>query len=205
MSFLDKIFSSRGEENSKPAHVYIVSGLPRSGTSMMMKLLAEGGLPIMTDSKRQADDDNPNGYFEIELSKALKAGEKKWIYDAGGKAVKVISSLLEYLPENITYDIIFMERDIHEILASQKKMLRRRNESPTISDADMEAQFREHLRAVKYWLARTSGMRVFYVKYNDVMADPEKLCRSVAEFLKLPLNLEAMRAVPNQSLYRNRA
>jgi hypothetical protein len=172
---------------------------------MMMKMLAEGGLPVLTDSLREADEDNPNGYFEVELSKALKEGEKKWLYSANGKVVKVISYLLEFLPEDITYDIIFMEREFQEILASQKKMLKRRNEALTISDSEMESQFREHLRAVKYWLARKPGFRVLYVNYNEMMKNPENFCQNLTRFLGLPLKLEAMQAVPNQSLYRNRS
>jgi hypothetical protein len=185
--------------------IIIVSGLPRSGTSMMMKMLTEGGLPAVTDSLRQADEDNPNGYFEIEQVKALKDGEKKWLYDARGKVVKVISYLLEFLPDDISYDIIFMEREISEILASQRKMLQRRNETSTLSDAEMEAQFREHLHAVKYWATRKSNMRILFVKYNNMVNAPESLCRSVVDFLELPLDLKAMQSVPNQSLYRNRS
>lgn len=185
--------------------IIVVSGLPRSGTSMMMKMLTEGGLPAVTDSLRQADEDNPNGYFEIEQVKALKEGEKKWLYDARGKVVKVISYLLEFLPDDISYDIIFMEREISEILSSQRKMLQRRNETSTLSDTEMEAQFREHLRAVKYWATRKSNMRILFVKYNEMVNAPENLCRSVVDFLELPLDLMAMQSVPNQSLYRNRS
>jgi len=182
----------------------IVSGLPRSGTSMMMKMLAEGGLPTVVDSLRQADEDNPNGYFEIEQVKALKDGENKWLYHARGKVVKVISYLLEFLPDDLSYDIIFMEREIGEILASQQKMLQRRNESSTLSDTEMEAQFREHLRAVKYWSARKPNMRILFVKYSEMVGSPADLCRSISDFLDIPLNLKAMQAVPNRSLYRNR-
>lgn len=171
---------------------------------MMMKMLVEGGLPPVIDSIRAADEDNPNGYFEIESSKALKDGEKKWLYDAQGKVVKVISYLLEFLPDDLSYDIIFMEREIGEILASQKKMLERRNETSTISDAQMESQFREHLRAVKYWTARKSNIRILFVKYTEMVNAPEKLCSSVKDFLNLPLDLTAMQSVPSQSLYRNR-
>lgn len=172
---------------------------------MMMKMLAEGGIPTIVDSLRQADEDNPNGYFEIEQVKSLKDGEKKWLYEARGKAVKVISYLLEFLPEDISYDIIFMEREIGEILASQRKMLQRRNETSALTDAEMEAQFREHLRAVKYWSARKSNMRMLYVKYSEMVKAPENLCSSIADFLEIPLDLKAMQSVPNQSLYRNRA
>lgn len=171
----------------------------------MMKMLAEGGIPTVVDSLRQADEDNPNGYFEIEQVKSLKDGKKNWIYDARGKAVKVISYLLEFLPDDLSYDIIFMEREIGEILASQHKMLQRRNETSTLSDAEMESQFREHLRAVKYWSARKANMRILYLKYSEMVGAPESLCNSIADFLEIPLDLKAMQSVPNQSLYRNRS
>jgi hypothetical protein len=201
---LKNLFARQNTKKSNEK-IIIVSGLPRSGTSMMMKMLTEGGLPAVTDSLRQADEDNPNGYFEIEQVKALKDGEKKWLYDARGKVVKVISYLLEFLPDDISYDIIFMEREISEILSSQRKMLQRRNETSTLSDAEMEAQFREHLRAVKYWATRKSNMRILFVKYNEMVNAPEKLCGAVADFLEFPLDLKAMQSVPNQSLYRNRS
>jgi hypothetical protein len=198
-----KLFSHPKETRAKK--VIIVSGLPRSGTSMMMKMLAEGGLSAVVDSLREADEDNPNGYFEIESSKSLKDGKKKWLYDAQGKVVKVISYLLEFLPDDLSYDIIFMEREISEILASQQKMLKRRNEISALSDAEMETQFREHLRAVKYWAARKSNMRILFVKYNEMVNAPETLCQSIADFLEMPLDLKAMQSVPSQSLYRNRS
>ena len=197
------LFSSKPKSAEKQK-VVVVSGLPRSGTSMMMKILAEGGLTIITDEERQADEDNPNGYFEIELSKKLKDGEINWIYNAQGKVVKVISYLLEFMPDDLNYDIIFMEREIGEILASQKKMLERRNETSTITDEEMDTQFRDHLKAVKYWVARKPNMRVKFVKYNEMVKTPETLCPELAEFLEKPLDVSAMSAVPNQSLYRNR-
>ncbi len=198
-----KLFK-REEEQGSAKKVVVVSGLPRSGTSMMMKMLAEGGLSTVVDNLREADEDNPNGYFEIEEVKALKDGKNQWLYGARGKAVKVISYLLEFLPKDLTYDVIFMEREIHEVLASQKKMLARRNEISTISDEEMEKQYREHLKAVKYWLPRQPNMRVIYVKYDEMVKSPETLAPSLLAFLELPLNAEAMKAVPNPSLYRNR-
>jgi len=184
--------------------VIIVSGLPRSGTSMMMKMLAEGGVSIVTDSVRQADEDNPNGYFEIEQSKILKDGRNQWLREASGKALKVISYLLEYLPDDLTYDVIFMERRIAEVLASQKKMLAHRDEKSSISDEEMALQFQEHLNAVRYWIARKPNMRVMYVDYNEMVQAPESLCGSLVEFLELPLDVQSMQAVPHQTLYRNR-
>jgi hypothetical protein len=201
---LKNFFANRNlkKENKK---IIIVSGLPRSGTSMMMKMLAEGGLPTVVDTLRQADEDNPNGYFEIEASKSLKDGEKKWLYAAHGKVVKVISYLLEFLPNDLSYDVIFMEREISEVLASQQKMLQRRNETSTLTDAEMENQFREHLRAVKYWAARKPNMRILFVKYSQMVEAPDSLCKSIVDFLEIPLDLKAMQSVPNQSLYRNRS
>jgi hypothetical protein len=202
---LKNLFKREEPKKTSNKKIVIVSGLPRSGTSMMMKMLTEGGIPAVTDTLREADEDNPNGYFEIQQVKALKDGEKQWIYDARGKVVKVISYLLEFLPEDISYDVIFMEREISEILASQRKMLQRRNETSALTDAEMEAQFREHLKAVKYWSARRPNMRILYVKYNEMVTAPENLCTTIKDFLELPLDLNAMQAVPNQSLYRNRS
>ncbi|MFN8382156.1 MAG: hypothetical protein U0V02_09465 [Anaerolineales bacterium] len=195
---------SRSKPLEKRGKVVVVSGLPRSGTSMMMKMLSDGGMDILTDKQREADEDNPNGYFEVELSKKLKDGEINWIYGAQGKAVKVISYLLEFLPNNLEYDVIFMDREIDEILASQKKMLTRRDKPIVISDEEMDVHFRSHLKSSKYWLARQPNIRVLYVKYNDVVNSPALTSLSIVEFLKLPLNVDAMRAVPSHSLYRNR-
>src|SRR5574339_651726 len=105
----------KGSREQQP--VIVVSGLPRSGTSMMMKMLAEGGLPVVTDELRRPDDDNPNGYYELEVVRQLREGNSAWLAGANGKAVKVISSLLEYLPSDHQYKIIFMERDSQETLA----------------------------------------------------------------------------------------
>jgi LPS sulfotransferase NodH len=199
-----KLFSSK-KSPSKRQPIIVVSGLPRSGTSMMMKMLQAGGLEPLTDSIRTADDDNPNGYFEFERVKQMAAGDRAWLDEAGGKVVKVISYLLEQLPNDRAYKVIFMEREIKEVLASQKKMLDHRGEPSKISDAEMEAQFREHIKLVRPWLARQPHMEVLYVGYNSMMSDPEPLCNRIVEFLDMPLDLEKMRAVPNAKLYRNRA
>src|SRR5512142_2529076 len=200
-----KVFNPRTSSKPKTQTVIVVSGLPRSGTSMMMKMLAEGGVQALTDSIRTADEDNPNGYFELEVVKQLAEGQKEWLANADHKLVKVISALLEHLPPEHRYKVLFMERQIPEILASQRKMLARRNETSNVPDAEMEAQFREHLKAIKYWLARQPNMEVMYVDYNRMMAKPDELCPKIVEFLGLPLDVEKMRSVPNEKLYRNRA
>jgi len=170
----------------------------------MMKMLAEGGMPVITDELRRADVDNPNGYFEFETVRQMSAGDVSWLEKAGGKAVKIISALLEYLPSSYFYKIIFLERDIQEILASQHKMLANRDEKPTANDAEIERQIQQHLSVMKPWLVRQPNMEVLFVNYNTLMTKPEPFCEQVSEFLDLPLNQKRMLGVPDKQLYRNR-
>jgi Sulfotransferase domain len=202
---LKNIFGGKTSQRNDSKTIIVVSGLPRSGTSMMMKMLEEGGIPILTDAVRSADDDNPNGYYEFELVKKLPDGQNKWLAEANHKVVKIISALLEHLPANYRYKIIFMEREPREILASQQKMLANRNEKSEISDAEMQEQFQRHLAAIKYWLARQPNMDVMYVDYNKMISKPENYCQALADFIAIPVDVSKMLAVPNERLYRNRA
>jgi len=162
-------------------------------------------MQVFTDNLRVADEDNPKGYFELEQVKALKDGDDTWVKDASGKVVKVISSLLEFLPSSHKYKIVFMRREIAEILASQKQMLIRRGEPSEGDDQKMAEQFQEHLKRVRVWLANQPNMEILYVDYNALMADPVPQVEAVAEFLGLEENLEAMLAVPDKKLYRQKA
>jgi hypothetical protein len=191
-------------KKSQPV-ITIVSGLPRSGTSMMMKVLQAGEMEVFTDNLRTADEDNPKGYFELEDVKALKDGDDAWVKDAPGKVVKVISSLLEYLPTGYKYKIVFMRREIAEVLASQKQMLIRRGEPSTQDDQKMAEMFQEHLKRARVWLANQPNMEVLYVDYNALMVDPDPAIKAVAEFLDLTEHLDAMLAVPDKKLYRQKA
>lgn len=186
--------------------IVIVSGLPRSGTSMMMAVLAAGGLPALTDEIRAADVDNPKGYYELERVKQLDKGDQTWLAEAQGKAVKVISALLEHLPADHTYRVIFMERQMEEVLASQKKMLARRGE-PTdrVSDEEMARLFAKHLQKVKLWLAAQPNFAVLYVDYNRMLADPGPFVHQINQFLGGGLDTAAMLAAVDPQLYRNRA
>jgi hypothetical protein len=190
--------------SEKTKTIIVVSGLPRSGTSMMMKMLAEGGLPILTDSIRGMDEDNPNGYFEFEIVKHLADGNTKWLADADWKVVKIISQLLEYLPAEHKYKVIFMERDIKEVLISQRKMLERRSEEHQVDDTEMEKQFADHLGKVKFWLARQPNMEALYMNYNQLISIPSSSMMAIQDFIGKPLDIEKMKAVPTRDLYRNR-
>lgn len=187
-----------------PDVIVVVSGLPRSGTSLMMKMLAAGGLPPLTDNIRSADEDNPKGYYEFERVKKLKE-DRDWLPDAKGKAVKVISALLMQLPAGYEYRVIFMRRNMSEILASQRQMLIRRGEpADAISDADMAALFDKHLRQVESWLAAQPNMRALGVNYNDLVAAPLAGAERVNAFLGGWLDVAKMAGAVDPSLHRQR-
>jgi len=186
--------------------ITVVSGLPRSGTSLMMKMLEAGGMPVLTDNVRAADPDNPLGYYEFERVKALPKGDYGWLPEAQGKAVKIISALLEHLPAGYHYRVIFMQRHMAEILASQRKMLERRGEAAeTVSDEQLAQLFKKHLRKVKAWLSAQPHMAVLDVDYNGLVADPWPYARQVNAFLGGGLDIERMIEVVDPRLYRNRA
>lgn len=184
--------------------IYIVSGLPRSGTSMMMQMLQAGGLEILSDGKRESDSDNPQGYLEDERVKRLQT-DNEWMNEASGKVVKVVAPLVMSLPQRFNYKIIFMERDMHEVLTSQQVMLGRKKqvENKTYPAALADA-FKKQLEKTTAWLATQPQISVMYVKYTDILAAPEELAENIASFLDTDLNTGAMAAAVNNSLYRNR-
>ncbi|NOZ51076.1 MAG: sulfotransferase domain-containing protein [Chloroflexi bacterium] len=185
--------------------IVVVSGLPRSGTSMMMKMLEAGGLSVLSDGERQADTDNPQGYYEFERVKQLDKGDVAWLPSARGKVVKIISALLEHLPPGYDYKVLFMERRMSEVLASQQKMLKRRGEPSHVDDETLARLLAKHVQHVKSWLTSQPHFAVMTVDYNHMLADPEPYVRRVNQFLGGQLNEQAMNAVVDPTLYRNRA
>jgi len=184
--------------------IIIVSGLPRSGTSMMMRILDKGGVPVLTDNIRKADKDNLKGYYEFERVKHLDT-DTGWLCEAEGKAVKIISALLKELPRDHEYKVIFMDRDIDEVLASQRKMMeRRREEIQGTPDEVMRGIFEKHLREVKGWLMERK-IETLYVNYNDVLEDPLGNVQRVNKFLSWELDVERMTKVVDPDLYRQRS
>lgn len=185
--------------------IIVVSGLPRSGTSMMMQILKAGGLELLVDNIREADDDNQKGYFEFELVKKLPE-QNAFLQNAAGKAVKVISELLETLPSRWRYKVIFMQRNMAEILASQKKMLKRRGKSTNaISDEELSSLYKLSLQHTQGWLAHQDNMEVLYIDYNQLMTNPGESLKKLNHFLNSALDLEEMLLVPDQRVYRNRS
>jgi broad-specificity NMP kinase len=198
------IFKQKSKKDIKDRFV-IVSGLPRSGTSMMMKMLEVGGIPVLTDHEREADEDNPKGYFEFERVKKLKEGDFGWLPQVKGKVVKVIAALLTHLPSDYEYDVIFMRRAMPEILASQKQMLIRRGENPDkVKDEEIAALFDKHLAQVIGWAKKQKNIRLIEVDYNVALKNPTPIVKRVNDFLGDQLNIEMMASVIDPKLYRQR-
>jgi hypothetical protein len=184
--------------------ITIVSGLPRSGTSLMMQMLVAGGMSALSDGERCPDTDNPRGYLEWERIKQLPK-DPGCITEGEGKVVKVISRLLLSLPAGHEYRIIFMQRPLPEVLASQDQMLRRRGTyKEGVDPAVIGAAFEKHLRQVDAWL-RKPYVQLLRVPYRDILSQPEEISRKLSEFLQVPLDVKAMTQQVDASLYRNRA
>lgn len=169
---------------------------------MMMKMLEAGGLEPLTDNIRAADDDNPKGYFEFERVKQIEH-DRGWLEDARGRVVKLISALLKHLPDGYTYKVVFMRRNMQEILDSQRQMMIRRGEpTDTVPDDKMAAMFEKHLAQVESWLSSQSNIETIYVSYNEVIADSRSQAERINSFLGRSLDVDDMVGVVDRALYR---
>jgi hypothetical protein len=184
--------------------ITVVSGLPRSGTSMAMQMLVAGGLQPLTDSLRAADEDNPRGYLEFERVKALR-DDKAWVSDAVGRCVKVIHLLLPELPSNFSYRVIFMRRGLDEVVRSQAKMLERSGRVGGGLPLDrLKAVYEAQLKSVDAWLAAQPNFSILRVDYADFIRSPHESASAVDAFLGSGLDVLAMSASVDPSLHRNR-
>jgi hypothetical protein len=182
--------------------VIVVSGLPRPGTSLMMQLLHAGGIPVVTDGIRAADVDNPRGYYEFERVKKVKT-DTAWLPDARGKVVKMVSLLLFDLPPRERYRVIFMERDMDEIVMSQEKMLTRLGR-PIPPRQDMARAFGKHLQKLHERMCDQPHFSVMRIGYADVVARPGACVAQINEFLGGRLNVDAAISAVDPSPHRNR-
>jgi hypothetical protein len=196
MSWLRRLYRGRP--------IVVVSGLPRSGTSMAMKMLDAGGMPIVTDGVRSADISNPNGYYEFEPVKDLQRGDAAWLGDARGKAVKIVSPLLTYLPESFDYQVIFMRRPLAEIVASQHAMLDARGSERGSDESRSAELYAGHLAQVERFLQRRRCFSTVMIEYAQVLADPRGQAERIQAFLGRPLDTARMAAVADPALHRNR-
>jgi len=173
----------------------------------MMKMLEAGGIPVLTDSLRQADIDNPEGYYELESVKTLGKGEVNWLNDAEGHAIKIISALLVHLPVEYTYRVIFMQRDMQEIIESQRRMLIRRDVPPNADDdSHLPALYAKHLAKVSRWVSEQPNFTAHTVDYNSlVKGDSPAAIQKIIDFLQRPMDMTKMQQAITPSLYRNRS
>jgi hypothetical protein len=187
--------------------VTVVSGLPRSGTSMMMRMLEAGGLRPFTDGERSADIDNPEGYYEFERVKDLeKDPDRSWVRDARGRALKVISFLLRHLPDDNFYRVVYMRRHLDEVLRSQDKMLDRLGNAAPGADLEaMKEAYRNDIVAARLLARKRPNVEWLEIHYAEAIADPAGAARAVNAFLGGGLDESAMAAAVNERLYRNRA
>ena len=201
MSFITDFFKK--QKYGEP--IVIVSGLPRSGTSMMMRMLEAAPLPIMTDAIRTADVDNPKGYYEYERVKDLeKETDKSYIREARGRVLKVISWLLKDLPDDNAYRIVFMRRDLDEVLASQNKMLEHRGENDSTDDEMMAEAYRNHLASVRILSKKKPNWRFIEIRYDQAIRDPGAVAATVNTFLGGQYDVRKMTEAVDAKLYRNR-
>ena len=188
-----------------PSFITVVSGLPRSGTSLVMQMLAAGGMTVLADGVRESDDDNPAGYYEFEPVKRTRS-DASWVESAVGKAVKVVYLLLMDLPAEFSYRVLFMRRDLDEVVASQQVMLQRLGKSGAKLDStEMARVFQRQLDTIEAWLAAQPSFSVMFLNYRDVVSDPLSHAKRIREFLGLDLDTSAMCAVVNPALYRQRS
>ena len=199
---IEPMFKRLFGRKSQP--IIIVSGLPRSGTSMMMKMLEAGGVPIVQDGIRTANSDNPKGYYEFERVKQLPKGDDSWLADASGKAVKVITALLKHLPDKYEYKVLVMRRELDEVIASQAKMLVNRSAEKKVDDAQLKILYSKHLRETEVWLRQQKNVTFHNVPYRDLVNNPQTQLPPIIQFLDRGLKLQPMAAIVDPSLYRNR-
>lgn len=197
--------SQHSIEDGLAGIVTIVSGLPRSGTSLMMQMLGAAGLDLLTDGRREADEDNPQGYVEYEPVRA-SARDTSWIDDATGRVVKVIHLLVPHLPTDRPYRVLMMRRDLDEVLASQQRMLERSGQSGARLSADTLRQaFERQLEEVRQHLFAHDCFRMLDVDYSELVTTGRDYVSTIAEWLELPpASVDRMTAVIQPELYRNR-
>jgi len=185
--------------------ITIVSGLPRSGTSMMMQMIAAGGVAPLVDNVREADIDNPRGYYEFEAVKQVKE-DQSWLDEAQGRVVKMVYRLLYDLPPQYSYRVVFMRRDLDEVIASQEEMLRRLGKaSDAVPAQQMAGIYRRQLADVAAWLQQQPNFEALDVEYRDVIANTESVVERLNGFLGGGLDTAAMLRVPDRGLYRQRS
>ncbi|WP_203294207.1 alkaline phosphatase family protein [Luteirhabdus pelagi] len=197
---LDIEFEDKVSNVYRKNQITVVSGLPRSGTSLMMQMLDKGGVDILQDEKREADVSNPKGYYEYEPVMSLYK-DNSWLTDAQDKGLKIVAPLLKHLDKKFRYKIIFMNRDLNEVIQSQQKMIGKKPEEFPIT---LYNKYQKMLSNVNIWNKKEPGVEILYVNYTEVLKNPKPVLERIERFLGISLDKEAMKNCIDTSLYRNR-
>ena len=197
---LDIDFTAEVSNVYQENQVTIVSGLPRSGTSLMMQMLDKGGLDILQDQLREADISNPKGYYEYKPVMSLYK-DNSWLSKGQDKAVKVVAPLLKYLDSTLRYKIVFMRRDLNEIIQSQQKMIGKSEQEFPVT---LYNKYQKLLANVTLWDKSEPGVEILYVNYTDVLENPAIELARIEKFLGIAINKQEMINCVDVSLYRNR-
>ena len=185
--------------------IVVVSGLPRSGTSMVMQMLAAGGMPVLVDEHRAPDESNPKGYFEYEPVKKLRIDDS-WLPQACGKAVKIIAQLLPSLPKQYRYQVLFIERDMNEVIASQEAMLQRNNQAGAqLTQEQLSQVFLTQVSRVRNWLGKQTNMELLSIDHGEVIENAMLSTKRINDFLSVNLDVGSMVSAVDRKFYRHRS
>jgi hypothetical protein len=194
-------FVDKTDYKFRKDQIVVVSGLPRSGTSLMMQMLNNGGVEVLTDQNRKADDSNPQGYFEYDPVKSIHK-DNSWLELAKNKSVKVVAPLLKFLSPKYRYKVIFMNRDLSEIIKSQQKMI---GKNQDVLPVKLFEAYNKQLNQVETWKKKEPGVELIYVNYKDVLEHTDEVIHNISSFVGLDLNSKDMAACVDSALYRNKA
>jgi len=195
---------SNTKDRMRVQYITVVSGLPRSGTSLLSMMLEAGGMTVLTDNIRTADHDNPKGYYEFERVKKIPKGDIEWMEDTKGKAVKVIAALLQHLPAKYQYRVIYMHRNIEEIIKSQNKMLMNLGKTVHKDDDLIKKLLMKHSESSRKWLDKQDNIKVLDIDYNQLIVNPSPFLSEINKLLDFTLSIEKMEQAIDLKLYRNR-
>ncbi len=203
---IDEKFSEPADYKDKSKFKYrknqivIVSGLPRSGTSLMMQMLHKGGIEVLTDNNRKADNSNPKGYFEYNPVMSIHK-DNSWLESAQDKSVKVVAPLLKFLNPKYRYKVIFMKRDLTEIVKSQQKMI---GKDPETLPMRLFESYKKQLSLVDVWKNKEPGVELIYVDYKDALNNTKEVVDKVMSFIDVSMDAKQMESCVDKSLYRNK-
>jgi len=193
-------YKDKGEFKYRKNQIVIVSGLPRSGTSLIMQMLNKGGVEVLTDSKREADISNPKGYFEYNPVMSIHK-DNSWLKLAQNKSVKVVAPLLKFLDPKYRYKVIFMKRDLTEIIKSQQKMI---GKDPETLPTRLFEAYKKQLSLVDVWKNKEPGVELIYIDYKEALNNTSEIIKKVTSFIDVSMDAKQMEACVDKSLYRNK-